>query len=158
MIGGWFANRGQVVQTFAASLSAAVALVVLYFLLKNNNSLPKTSSVLYVLGITSLFLIGFVFRRRSASRTAPLKGAADKPFAPIQEEALRLPVELLAFLKRLGPAPAPKYTGKEIDNMTSVRMKELINAKDGDFLESVEYYRPGGIAFTPQGLVRGFAA
>lgn len=163
MSGKWFANRGQVIQTVAASLSAAVALVVLYFLLKNNNSLPKTSSVLYVLGITSLLLIGFVFGRRSVSQIAPvgqkdrklIEFAADGTFAPLQEDALRLSVELLTYLKRLGPAPAPKYTVQDIEKMTSAQMKVLIDAHDGDFAEACEYHSGDGKLFVGTGDAYG---
>ena len=70
MSGKWFANRGQVVQTVAATLSACVALVALFFVLKSNNSLPKASVVLYVSAAIFLLLIGGVFGRRSALRIA----------------------------------------------------------------------------------------
>jgi hypothetical protein len=68
--GRWFANRGQIIQTICACVSACVALVALYFVLKSNNSLPKASVVLYVSGAISLLLTGVVIGRRSASRTA----------------------------------------------------------------------------------------
>jgi len=74
------------------------------------------------------------------------------PLVPLQSDAMQLSLELLAFLKRLGPPPAPKYTAEDIDKMTGAQMEVLIKANDGDFLEACEYYRPGGIAFTRQGL------
>ncbi len=70
----------------------------------------------------------------------------------LQIEAIHLASELLNFLKQIGSPPAPKYTAAEIDKMTSAQMKALINANDGDFLEAVEYYRPGEVAFTREGL------
>ncbi|MGD0415278.1 MAG: hypothetical protein ABSA80_08005 [Terriglobales bacterium] len=71
---------------------------------------------------------------------------------PLQSDAIQLSGELLDFLRRLGPPPDPKYTSEDIEKMTSAQMKTLINAKDGDFLEAVEYYRPGEVAFTREGL------
>jgi hypothetical protein len=166
MGGRWFANRGQVVQTVAASISACVALVALYFVLRSNNSLPKASVVLYISGAVSLLLIGAVFGRRSALRAMPkgqnepgavkllpaedwklVQRAADKPFSLLQEDALRLSVELLTFLKRLGPAPAPKYTEEDIAKMSSAEMKVLIDAHDGDFAEATEYHHGDGVLF-----------
>jgi hypothetical protein len=70
MSGRWFANRGQVVQTVATSVSTCVALIALYFVLRSNNSLPKASVVLYISGSISLLLIGFVVGRRSALRSS----------------------------------------------------------------------------------------
>jgi len=72
--------------------------------------------------------------------------------SPLQSDAIQLSGELLDFLRRIGSPPAPKYTAEDIDKMTSAQMKTLINANDGDFLEAVEYYRPGEIAFTREGL------
>jgi len=66
---------------------------------------------------------------------------------PLQKDALQLSVDLLKFLKRLGPPPAPKYTGEDINNMTSAQMKKLIEAEDGDFAEACEYYQGDGTLF-----------
>jgi hypothetical protein len=60
----WFANRGQIFQTFIAAVSACVGLVALYFVLKSNNSLPKASAVMYVSGGIFLLLIGIFIGRR----------------------------------------------------------------------------------------------
>ena len=69
------------------------------------------------------------------------------PFTPLQNDALQLSVELLKFLKRLGPPPAPKYAAEDIDKMTSAQMKKLIEAEDGDFAEACEYYQGDGTLF-----------
>jgi|ERR1700722_7606484 len=73
----------------------------------------------------------------------------DLPLTPLQIDAMRLSLELLDFVRRMGTPPAPKYTAEQIDNMTSARMKELINANDGDFFEACEYHRAGKLAFNP---------
>jgi hypothetical protein len=74
--------------------------------------------------------------------------------AALQEDALQLSVELMVFLKRLGPPPAPKYTAEDIHNMTSSQMKKLINSQDGDFGEACEYHQGDGVLFveTANGL------
>jgi hypothetical protein len=74
MSGKWFANKGQIIQAIAAVVSACVALVALYFVLKSNNSLPKASAVLYVSTGVLLLLVGIWIgrRTRSASLPAPL--------------------------------------------------------------------------------------
>jgi hypothetical protein len=71
MSGKWFANRGQIVQAIAAVVSACVALVALYFVLKSNNSLPKASAVLYVSTGVLLLLVGIWIGRRSRSASLP---------------------------------------------------------------------------------------
>jgi len=76
----------------------------------------------------------------------------EKLFCPLQIDAIRLSADLLDFLKRIGPPPSPKYTAEDIEKMTSVQMRSLIDAHDGDFLEACEYYRPGGIPFSPTQL------
>jgi hypothetical protein len=78
---------------------------------------------------------------------AALSKRPELSLSSLQIDAMRLSLELLDFLKRIGTPPAPKYTAAEIDNMTSARMKELIDANDGDFFEACEYYRAGRIAF-----------
>lgn len=65
MGGKWFANRGQVVQTAAAVVSACVAIVALYFVLRSNSSLPKVSAVLYVSGAMFFLLLGVLIGKRS---------------------------------------------------------------------------------------------
>jgi hypothetical protein len=75
-----------------------------------------------------------------ARRQLPAKDH-DVLLSPLQKDALSLSGELLAFLKRLGPPPAPNYTAEDIDNMPSSQMKALINAGDGEFAEACEYYR-----------------
>ncbi|MGA9528418.1 MAG: hypothetical protein WBS24_09900 [Terriglobales bacterium] len=74
----------------------------------------------------------------------------DGILSPLQIEAVQLSAQLLEFLKKIGPPPAPKYTPEEIDKMTTRETRQLIDSNDGDFLEACEYYRPGGIAFTEQ--------
>src|ERR1017187_2228451 len=91
------------------------------------------------------WLMGEVARLQAAQPAQP-------GLSPLQIEALQLSGELLAFLKQLGPPPAPKYTAHEFHNMPASQMKALIEAKDGDFLEACEYYRPGDTAFTRQRL------
>jgi hypothetical protein len=86
------------------------------------------------------------------NRLLELGRLIDGVLNPLQIDALRLSTALLDFLIRLGPEPAPKYTAAEIDNMTSARMKELIDANDGDFFEACEYHRAGRLAFNPAQL------
>jgi hypothetical protein len=62
------------------------------------------------------------------------------PLTDLQIEAIRLSSELLNFLKRLGPAPTPKYTATELHNMDAAQVKVLMNAQDGDFLDACEYH------------------
>jgi hypothetical protein len=64
MGGKWFANKGQILQAFAAVVSACVAIVSLYFVLKSNNSLPKASAVLYVSAAVFFLLLGVLIGRR----------------------------------------------------------------------------------------------
>jgi hypothetical protein len=66
--------------------------------------------------------------------------ATQLPLSPLQIEAMQLSSELLAFLKQMGPAPAPKYTRAEINDMNSAQMKVLMDARDGDFFEACEYH------------------
>jgi hypothetical protein len=73
------------------------------------------------------------------------------PFSPLQKDALQLSTELLRFLKRLGPPPAPKYTEEDLDKMTADQMKVVINAQDGDYLEAFQYYLKWD-GFTTQAL------
>jgi hypothetical protein len=63
------------------------------------------------------------------------------PLTALQVEAIRLSSELLDFLKRLGPAPAPKYTAADIDKMTSAETEALVRAQDGDFFDACSYHR-----------------
>ena len=72
----------------------------------------------------------------------------------LQEDALQLSVELLNFLKRLGPPPAPKYTAEDIGKMNSSQTDALVRAEDGDFAEACEYHFGDGTRFrqTAQGL------
>jgi hypothetical protein len=62
------------------------------------------------------------------------------PLTALQVEAINLSSELLTFLKRMGPAPTPKYTAKQIDDMDSVQTKVLFNTQDGDFLDACAYH------------------
>jgi hypothetical protein len=71
MSGGWFANRGQILQAVAALVSACVAAAALYFVLKNNNSLPKASVIFYASGAILLLLVGVFLGRRLANPPAP---------------------------------------------------------------------------------------
>jgi predicted membrane channel-forming protein YqfA (hemolysin III family) len=64
MAGKWFANRGQIVQTVFTVISACVAIVALYFVLKSNNSLPRVSVVMYVSVGVFVLLIGIIIGRR----------------------------------------------------------------------------------------------
>jgi hypothetical protein len=66
MSGKWFTNRGQVIQTVVAIISACLALVALYFVLKSNNSLPKASAILYVSGATFFLLVGVLIGHAQA--------------------------------------------------------------------------------------------
>jgi hypothetical protein len=91
-------------------------------------------------------------QNRTSQIERVLSTRPELPLTALQVEAMQLSSELLDFLRRLGPPPAPKYTAEEIDKMTGAQMEALIKANDGDFLEACEYYRPGGIAFTRQGL------
>lgn len=68
----WFANNGQIVQMVAAIVSAAVAVIALYFVLKSNNSLPKASIVLYVSASIFLLLVGIFIGRWSKSSAVSL--------------------------------------------------------------------------------------
>jgi hypothetical protein len=101
-------------------------------------------------------LVSPITVRNHQFRKVDLKGklsaTPELPLSSLQGEVIKLSVELLDFLKRIGPPPTPKYSSQEIDNMTSAQMKTLILANDGDFLEACEYYRPGGIAFSPSQL------
>jgi hypothetical protein len=71
----------------------------------------------------------------------------DLPLTGLQVDAIRLSVELLDFLNKMGSPPAPKYTAKEIEEMPSSKMEELITAEDGDFAEACEYYKGDGAFF-----------
>jgi hypothetical protein len=62
------------------------------------------------------------------------------PLTALQIEAIRLSSELLDFLKRIGPAPAPRYTAAQINDMSSAQTKVLIQAQDGDFFDACEYH------------------
>jgi hypothetical protein len=62
------------------------------------------------------------------------------PLTELQNDAIRLSLELLDFLKEIGPPPVPKYTAEQINDMNSAQMKVLINAQDGDFFDACEYY------------------
>jgi hypothetical protein len=68
------------------------------------------------------------------------------PVSPLQKDALKLSIELLDFVKQIGPVPAPKYTAEDIANMTASQMKPLM--QDEDFLEALQYYQPNEVAFT----------
>jgi len=65
MSGKWFANRGQILQTVAATVGTCVGVTGLYFLLKANNSLPRPSLVLYVSVAVLFLLIGIFIGRKS---------------------------------------------------------------------------------------------
>jgi hypothetical protein len=86
----------------------------------------------------------------------------DDIFTPLQIDAIQLSTELLVFLKRLGPPPAPKYTEQEIRAMPSAKMKELINSNDPDFSDACEIFYgqkdPNGPPLTAAGFARGLAA
>lgn len=102
-----------------------------------------------------MFLPPDPLAQKLATEVSRLEGViaetAKKPhdlnLTPLQKDALQLSAELLKFLKRLGPAPAPKYTAEAIANMTSAQMKSLIDAEDGDFAEACEYYQGDGTLF-----------
>jgi hypothetical protein len=81
MGGKWFANRGQIVQAIAAVVSACVALVTVYFVLKTNHALPKTTVVMYVAVVVFVFSIGLILGRRSGS--APMSTEAKTPPAVV---------------------------------------------------------------------------
>ena len=59
---------------------------------------------------------------------------------PLQKDAIQLALELLKFIERLGPEPAPMYTKEQIERMSSAESKRLIEAQDGDYLEACEYH------------------
>jgi hypothetical protein len=61
-------------------------------------------------------------------------------FTPLQLDAVLLAQQLHVLLARLGPEPAPKYTRKELDEMSSSEHKRLVDSEDGDFAEAYEYH------------------
>jgi hypothetical protein len=65
--------------------------------------------------------------------------------SPLQRDALQLSSELLGFINRLGPPPAPKYTAVDIAHMSASQMKAL--REDGDFLDALEYHNEGQVPF-----------
>jgi hypothetical protein len=77
MSGKWFSNRGQVLQTTFAAISAFVALIALYFVLKGSNSLPGALTILYISAATFLLLVGILIGRHSTRAT--LAGDARLP-------------------------------------------------------------------------------
>ncbi len=62
---------------------------------------------------------------------------------PLQLEAVRLSMDLLEFLRRLGPPPVPKYTAQEIQTMPSAKAQKLNEEKDPDYIEACEFHFPG---------------
>lgn len=66
------------------------------------------------------------------------------PLTPLEIDALYMTVDLVTFLKELGPPPTPKYTSDDVYKMPSDKMKTLIEAGDIDFAEACEYYELGG--------------
>jgi hypothetical protein len=84
----WFANKGQIIQAVSAVLSLCIASIAIYFVLKSNHSLPKTSAILYVSGGMFLLLIGALIGRRSALRSV---GVAAQESGPISKEARPIP-------------------------------------------------------------------
>lgn len=87
MGGKWFANRGQVVQTIAATAGVAIAGIGLYFVLKGNHALPQTTAVLFALIALALLAIGIWIGRLSkpthrffeSQQSEPKNKAADRP-------------------------------------------------------------------------------
>lgn len=65
MGGKWFANRGQIVQTLAAIIGTCLAGVGVYFVRKNNHSLPPETSMFYALTAVAIFLLGIWIGRLS---------------------------------------------------------------------------------------------
>jgi hypothetical protein len=74
------------------------------------------------------------------------------PISALHADAMRLSIRLLQFLDELGEPPAPKYTPQQIDEMSSTEMRRLIDRNDGDFIEACEYYKPGKLQLTREGL------
>jgi len=80
-------------------------------------------------------------------------------FTPLQRDALQLSIELLIFLKRIGPAPAPKYSRDEIFGMSTNESRRLIEVQDGDFSEASAFHNGDNRIFpiTGETLYRGIA-
>ena len=79
MSGKWFANRGQVIQTFAAIISACATVAA--FLLRNANYLPTVLSwAMYIFGALFLLLMGILIGNRSrASWPSSAPGISGDP-------------------------------------------------------------------------------
>jgi hypothetical protein len=109
---------------------------------------PLGNLFVIAFGLVWLFVVGRHSTVAAVGKRIQSTGASSRaPLAPLQEDAIALSVELLDFLKRLGPPPAPKYTAEEIAKMTSSQMRELIDADDGDFGEAMEYHQGDGVLF-----------
>lgn len=69
-----------------------------------------------------------------------LQKRLDDMFKPLQMDALNLSIELLDFVKGLGPEPTPKYSVEEINSMPESKSRALIHSDDSDYRESCEYH------------------
>lgn len=58
----------------------------------------------------------------------------------LSSDAVEVSKELLELIKRLGPAPPPKYTREELGRMTTAQEKKLIDAQDGDYAEATAFH------------------
>jgi hypothetical protein len=86
-------------------------------------------------------------RDKCEEKRQVLQKRLDDMFTPLQIEALQTSHDLLLFVESLGTPPEPKYTAKEIEQMSSAQAKALIQAEDGDYAEACEYHSTQGAWF-----------
>ena len=80
--------------------------------------------------------------RESANRNLEYK-AQLAVFAPLQIDALSLSMRLLDFIDAQGHRPTPKYTREQVQDMSLLQSKRLINSNDKDYDFACEFYFGG---------------
>jgi hypothetical protein len=157
MGGKWFANRGQIVQTLAATIGTCLAGVAVYFVLKNNQSLPPKTSVFYALTAVAIFLLGIWIGRLSK----PTQRFFETEQSERKDEAAP---PVIGGSARIGdinvyahPPAAPVAVGEPEEKVTPRIIflgAEYIEVTEG--LESRGLYRAVGVKGDGKAIVASF--
>jgi hypothetical protein len=158
MGGKWFANRGQIVQTLAATAGVAIAGIGLYFVLKSNHALPQTTATLFALIALALLAIGIWIGRLSKPTQRFFESEKSEPKDKAEVPAIGGSARIGDINVYTHPPATPVQVASEPEEKMKPRII-FLGAEYIEMNEGVEHrglYRVVGVKGDGKGIIASF--